>query len=70
MIAFARETWIDDGAEGETVHKLCDELESFASDSNLRGSTIHVNIPSIQIDGLPEFVALVERFERAAKLLA
>lgn len=27
VIAFARETWRDDGAEGETVHALCDALE-------------------------------------------
>lgn len=27
IIDFARMTWRNDGAEGETVHKLCDELE-------------------------------------------
>lgn len=27
LIRFARETWRNDGAEGETVHRLCDELE-------------------------------------------
>lgn len=27
-LAFARETWRRDGAEGETVHLLCDELEA------------------------------------------
>lgn len=26
-IAFARETWRNDGAEGETVHLLCDAVE-------------------------------------------
>jgi hypothetical protein len=26
IIAFARETWRNDGAEGETVHALCDAL--------------------------------------------
>jgi hypothetical protein len=26
-IAFARATWLNDGAEGETVHLLCDELD-------------------------------------------
>lgn len=28
IIAFARLTWPNDGAEGETVHVLCDELEA------------------------------------------
>lgn len=27
LVAFARKTWRDDGAEGETVHRLCDEIE-------------------------------------------
>lgn len=27
MIEFARREWRDDGAEGETVHALCDALE-------------------------------------------
>lgn len=32
LIRFARETWRNDGDEGETVHRLCDELERFVGD--------------------------------------
>lgn len=31
LIAFARKTWWNNGAEGETVHRLCDELEHYAA---------------------------------------
>lgn len=31
LITFARETWRNNGAEGETVHRLCDELEHYVA---------------------------------------
>lgn len=32
VIAFLREAWRNDGAEGESVHALCDEVEQLRSE--------------------------------------
>lgn len=34
VIEFARRTWRNDGAEGETVHALCDALETAEQERN------------------------------------
>jgi len=34
LLRFARETWRNDGAEGETVHRLCDEMECAVRERN------------------------------------
>ena len=33
VVKFARETWRNDGAEGETVHALCDEVEALREEN-------------------------------------
>ncbi len=33
VVAFARETWRNDGAEGETVHTLCDAVERLRTEN-------------------------------------
>ncbi len=39
IITFARQQWRIDGAEGETVHALCDALESRLDDEQQKGTT-------------------------------